>query len=141
MADHRPLPHFPPHRPSSPDFARASDVDEKFDAITSHLSTIEGMQRADHSVLTSLNESVGSSPDAATGAEGKGMRKQLADVSAKMNEMCREWAEMKSRGEGVGSVVVPGKASTAGTVGAVVAGFMATAAMVLKVLESLGVLK
>ena len=107
--------------------------------IASHLSTIEGMQRADHAMLTGLNESVGSSPDAATGAEGKGMRKQLADVSTNMADMRREWAEMKSRWEGVGSPSTKG--ATAGTVGAVIAGFMGTAAMVIEGLKALGVWK
>jgi hypothetical protein len=149
MADPHPHSHHPiPRRPSpsSPVLEYAPSTQELAEQLTmiqGQLSRIDGMQKADHTLLASVNEAVGSSPDAATGAEGRGMRKQLAEVATNVTEMRREWAELKvdAKGGGHESMMKVGKGSTAGTVGSIVAGFMATAIAVVEILKAAGVLK
>jgi hypothetical protein len=151
MADSHPHSHHPiPRRtsPSSPtlDFPPpVPEVVEQIATIENQLVRIEGVQKADHALLTSLNEAVGSSPDAATGAEGRGMRRQLADVATNVAALRREVAELKGKVDaspgGNVTMLGMGKGSTAGTIGSVVAGFMATAIAIVEMLKVAGVLK
>jgi hypothetical protein len=138
MAEPHTSPTFISRRTSQPDL-RTVDPDDQIAAIEQHLSTIEGMQRADHAALTTLIDTIGSSPDAATGAEGKGMRKQTAEVQKQTAEV-REM--VKGLTEGGGSTRgMPPRGSLAGSVGAVIGGVMATCVVVLEILKTFGVVK
>ena len=152
MAEPHTSPTFISRRTSQPDL-RTVDPDDQIAAIEQHLSTIEGMQRADHAALTTLIDTIGSSPDAATGAEGKGMRKQVAELTVGVAELRKQTAEVqkqtaevremvKGLTEGGGSTRgMPPRGSLAGSVGAVIGGIMATCVVVLEILKTFGVVK
>lgn len=144
MADAHPSHHHLPRRPSQSDL-RTADPDEQIAAIEQHLSTIEGMQRADHAALTTLVDTIGNSPDAATGAEGKGMRKQVAELTVAVADLKKQTTEVremvKELVEGRGGGEMPQRGSVAGNVGAVIGGIMATCVVVLEILKTLGVVK
>lgn len=120
------------------------------------MSAIEGIQRADHIALTALVEAVGSSPDAATGAEGRGMRKQIAELASNTSKIQQELADVRKelvtlherfdgrdeRVNGRGVVGgLPPRGSVATSVGAVIGGIMGTCAVVLEMLKMFGLLK
>jgi hypothetical protein len=152
MADSHP--HIHPHAarrstPTHPNIDRSppDDVSEQVSALEEHLVRIEQMQHADRTMLVGLNEAVGSSLDAATGAEGRGMRRQLAEMAANVSEIKRDMADVKlkvnaaaavDKHEG-GATVVRG--SAAGTVGAIIAACMATCMTVMEMLKVFGVFK
>ncbi len=144
---HHPIPRrTSPSSPSIEFTPSGADLAGNIATIEDQLLRIEGVQKADHVMLVGLNEAVGASPDKATGAEGRGMRKQLADVATNVSELRREVSELKTRVDarpatGGDAASHGGKGSTAGTIGSIVAGFMATAIAVVEMLKATGVLK